>query len=187
MARKIKVVTHHERLLKTRGVGIDYFTSNLGYWKNEPEERRLELFKRWMDRTKLDISTLWYRSKQEQAVYREGYTIRDQIDKAIRSIAGSGNDDIDIDFREVLDYFLNLDEKIWTFKLPGQTEAELTRTFTHNLNSHWLKDEDTNSWSRKLTDDLDGTDETSIEYLILPSFKNNIYKTGFDPERARQE
>ena len=185
MARKIKVVIHHERILKTRGAGVDYFTSNLGYWKNETKERRFELLKLWIDPTKYEISLLWYKNKQEHRVFKKGYAIRDQIDKAIGSIAGNGNDDVDIDYREIVDYFLNADE--WTFKIPGQTEAELTRTFAHNLNSHWLKDEDTNRWSRKLTDDLDGTDETSIHYLITPSFEDNIFKDDFDPDRARQE
>ena len=184
MARKIKVVIHNERLLKTRGMYIDYFTAELGYWKNETRERRKELLKLWIDDKKFEFATLWHKGKQDR-VFKKGYSIRDQIDKVIMSIAGSGNDNIDIDFREILDHFKNTKEL--TFKLPGQTDSDLSRTFRHNLNSRWLKDEDTNRWSEKISNDLDGTDETPIEYLTMPSFENNIFKDRFDPDRARQE
>jgi len=181
VARHIYVVIHPEDQLKTTGVGVDFFTKEFGYWRRQTDEERLEKFKQWVDKTKYDLSVLWINGEKEHRVYKKGFTIRDQIDTLIEEIAGDGNDDTEIDFRQIIDH------KNLKFKDPYQTARDHRRTFRHNLNSKWLKTEDTNIWSQTLASDLAGTNKEDVEYLILPSFKDGIYKAGFDPERAKRE
>ena len=182
MARKIKVVTHHERLLKTTGVGVDYFTTKLGYWKNRTEKERFELLKLWIDPTKYEFSLYWDQGKKSHKIFKKGHAIRDQLDRVASILAGSGSEDVDIDFREIADH------EDLKFKVYTQTEKDLRRTVFHNLKGKWIKSVDATKLSQLRADDLDpNTPDVNLEYQIMPSFENNIFKAGFDPDRARQE
>ena len=184
MTRKIKIVSHREELLKTVGMEIDYFTKNLGYWKKRTEEGRLEKFKQWRDTNKYDVSLAFCDNKKIHKVFQKGYTISDQTDRAIVSLAGSGNEDVNISIYELMK-----SEEL-KFKALCETERDIHRTIFHNISGKHIPNEDSNRVSQIRADDLDdNTPDVDLSKLNLnlPSFKNNIYKAGFDPDQARRE
>ena len=180
MTRKIELsAIVEERETKTRGLGIDSFTVDLGIWTDKTEEERLELFVRWVDKNKYDTSYVWHERRRMKLVFRRGYTISNQIDKIMEDIAGDGNDNVVVSFHEVFSRM----ESNWHYDfIEAQRRNGLWRTIFHNLNTKWLPtNEDQTYWTQYLAKDNEDPTYRNFTWPLLPSVQSRIYKAGFDP------
>lgn len=181
MTRKIELTAVlEEHMAKTRGVGVDYFTTELGIWTDKTEAERLELFSRWVDKNKYDTSYVWYKGRRIKLVFRKGYTVSNQIDEIMEDIAGDGNDDVVISFHEVLHRFASKWPHYDVYELHQRND--LLRTIFHNLNTKWLPtNEDQTYWTQYLAKDNEDPTYSNFTWPTLPSVQSRIFKAGFDP------
>ena len=183
MTREIELTAVvDEYLTKTQGLHIDAFTTDLGIWQDKSEEKRLELFIRWVDKSKYDTSYVWYGRKKWKLIFRVGYTISDQINSIMNELAGEGENDVMISLYEVFSRM----KSNYPYSVSGTGERNgLWRTIFHNLDTKWLPtNEDQTYWTQYLAKDNEDSTYSNFIWPSLPSAQSRIYKAGFDPNNV---
>ena len=144
MARQIKLTLLDDKAAKTTGLHISQFTTALGIWNTSLSDDELHRrFTHWHDRHKYTTSPVWRGGRKHRLVFKAGHTPTDQISAAIEKVAGTGNENVKIDFREALEHV--------KFKTYDQSDEDLWRTFFHNLDTKWLAtNEDSTYWTQYL-------------------------------------
>ena len=102
MARKISLTLLDQETAKTTGWSLRYAATQLGVWRDKTEGELHRHFVHWLDKTKYDLSVVFEYPWKTYRIFQKGYTISEQIATAVTATAGEGNDDVEIDFREVL-------------------------------------------------------------------------------------
>ena len=175
MARQIKLTLLNDEVAKTTGLSVWQFTTALGIWDGLSENELHRRFLHWHDRNKYTIASVWRQKKRYKLIFKTGHTPKDQINSAIELVAGDGNENVRVDFREALKHV--------KFKVYDQTDEDLHRTFFHNLDSKWLPtNADSTYWTQYLAQDNEDPTYSSFALPLLPSVRADIYKAGFDPD-----
>ena len=177
--RRITLTTLPDSVAKSHGLHIGAVTQLLGLWTSGLTDDQLhERFILWSDRNKFLISPVWYRNVRHRLIFKKGYSVTEQIDNEINRLAGDGNDDVQLDIRELT----NL-----PFRTDNQTDTDVLRTVCHNLNTSRLPtNEDSTYWTQWTTSDTENG-YSSFSMPILPSTIPSIYKSGFDPNTHGQQ
>ena len=157
---------------ETIGWPLHYAASQLGVWEGKEEDELYNLFDRWLDKSKFDLSVVWEtprrRYKKNHRIFKRGFTISEQIDDAIAIVEKSGR--LEVDFREVLKHV--------QFHKKGNCDYWLT--FYENLNPKHLSTDDKVYW-RTYLEDIDNL----MSLPVLPSSHTYVFKDGFDAEEKK--
>ena len=103
MARKITLTFLDEHTAKTTGWPLRYAARQLGIWEDKTQHELYRHFVHWLDFSKYRLSTVWRNGRKLWRIFLVGYTITEQISTAVNELAGDGNDNVEIDYRRVLD------------------------------------------------------------------------------------
>lgn len=174
MARKITLTMLDQKVAKTTGWSLHYAADMLGVRRDRNEQELREFFILWLDRNKFDIAPVWKRGEKQYRVFKKGHTPHEQINTAVAKLAGSGNEDVEIDIRDVL--------KEVKFADRYDYGNDAYRTFYHNMSVSLLPElADHNYWTQFLTEDNEGT---AIHPPVVPSSHGKVFKAGFDADTA---
>ena len=172
MARKITLTMLDQKAAKTTGWPLHYAADMLGVRRDRDDRELHEFFTLWLDKNKYDMSPVWRHRKKEYRIFKKGHTPHEQINTAIAEIAGNSNDDVEIDYREVV--------KRVKFVERHSYDADILRTFFHNMSVSWLPENtDHNYWTQYLSED---TDPSYLPTPVVPSSHSKVFKAGFNNE-----
>ena len=167
--RKITLTFLDLESAKTIGWPLRYFARQLGLWNNRTDIEIHNLLQNGLDTTKFQLSTVWIDSEKTARVFATGHTIGDQLDAIMTELAGNGDTDVEVEFFRLADRV--------KFRLADQSDRDLWRTITANLNPRWLGTlEDKNYLTQY------NSNQESPRLPLLPSAQGKVFRSGFDIE-----
>lgn len=176
MTRKLTLSTFDFRDAETVGVDLIDAAIQLGLWDKHLDSVTLEeKFVLWLNRDNYRLSTIHLRHGKIRRIYKKGYTIKDQINTIITTLAGEGNEDFKVTAKEIAKH-LDLG--------PVVKGEDLHRTIYHNIDFERLPAGSTNYWTQYLS-----RDSVAKSYWppALSSEDHNIFKSRFNRETDGQD
>lgn len=166
--RKITLTFLDINTAKTIGWPLRYFARQLGLWRNRTDVEVHNLLQNGLDQTKFRMSVIWEDNKRTFRVFKAGYSIGEQINSAMETLAGEGNDNVEVEFFKLVRHV--------HFRLPDQDDRDFWRTITHNLNPKWLGTlQDKNYLSQFKSERGEHP-----RLPLLPSAHGKVFRSGFD-------
>ena len=167
--RKITLTFLDLDTANTIGWSLRYFARQLGLWADRTDIEVHNLLQNGLDTTKFQLSTVWHNGVKTARVFATGYSISDQLDSAMESLAYSGNDNVEVEFSKLVDRVK------YRFRLDGQDDRDFWRTIVANLNPKWL---DTVQDKDYLTEF--NNDKEAQRLPLLPSAQSKAFRSDFD-------
>ena len=165
--RKVTLTFLDLNTAKTIGWPLRYFARQLGLWADRTDVEIHNLLQNGLDITKFQLSTVWFDSQKTARIFATDYSIGDQLDDAMETLASEGDGDMEIEFFKLAD--------LVSFRLKGQHDRDFWRTITANLNPKWL---DTLQDKSYLTEFNSSREAPRLP--LLPSAQGKVFRSGFD-------